>query len=70
MERSRATWLILVAVASALAGAFAAKLHTRWAGTTCANVPCAYLQVRLRMINQMVAARSSDPVYLVSIQKH
>jgi hypothetical protein len=58
-------WLIPVAVASALAGAFAAKLHTRWTGT-CANVPCVNLRVRLSAIDQMVAARSSSGLaYLV-----
>jgi lysophospholipase L1-like esterase len=61
---ARHMWLISVAVASALAGAFAAKLHTSWTGT-CANVACVYLQVRLSVIDQMVAARSSGPAYLV-----
>lgn len=60
----RHRYLIAAAVASALAGAFAAKLHTRWA-TTCANVPCGYLQLRLAAIDQMIAARSTAPVYLV-----
>jgi hypothetical protein len=60
----RHRYLIAAAVASALAGAFAAKLHTRWA-TTCANVPCGYLQLRLAAIDQMIAARSTAPTYLV-----
>lgn len=56
--------LIAAVLASALAGAGAAKLHTRW-GATCANVPCGYLQGRLAVIGEMVAARPRGPVYLV-----
>src|SRR5262252_8228559 len=56
--------LISAAIASALLGALAAKLHTRWA-TTCANVPCTYLRIRLAVIDQMIAARSRTPAYLV-----
>jgi len=56
--------LISAAIASALLGALAAKLHTRWV-TTCANVPCTYLRIRLAVIDQMIAARSRTPAYLV-----
>lgn len=45
-------------------GALAAKLHTRWSAT-CGNVPCGYVQVRLTVIDQMIAARSKTPSYLV-----
>jgi hypothetical protein len=47
-----------------LAGVVAAKLQTRWA-SVCANVPCAHLQARLAVIDQMIAARAKAPVYLV-----
>ena len=56
--------LIAAVVASALAGAVAAKLYTRW-GATCANVPCSSLQTRLGVIEQMIAARPRGPAYLV-----
>ena len=56
--------LIAAVVASALAGAVVAKLHTRW-GAMCANVPCASLQIRLGVIEQMIAARPRGPTYLV-----
>jgi lysophospholipase L1-like esterase len=56
--------LIAAVLASALAGAVAAKLHTRW-GAMCANVPCVSLQGRLAVVEQMVAARPAGPVYLV-----
>lgn len=56
--------LIAAAMACALAGAAVAKLHTRW-GAMCANVPCSSLQIRLRAIEQMVAARPRGPAYLV-----
>ena len=60
----RHLYLISVAIASALVGAIAAKLHTRWA-MICANVPCSYLQVRLTVIDQMIATRSGAPAYLI-----
>jgi lysophospholipase L1-like esterase len=60
----RHLYLITAAIASALAGALAAKSHTRWT-TICANVPCGYLQFRLAVIDQMIAARSRAPAYLV-----
>lgn len=56
--------LISAAIASALAGALAAKLHTRWTAI-CANVPCVYVQIRLTAIEQMIAVRSRGPTYLV-----
>lgn len=56
--------LVSVAVVSALAGALAVKIQARWAAT-CANVPCVYLQVRLAVIGQMIAARPGGPAYLV-----
>jgi hypothetical protein len=56
--------LIIVMIASALAGALMAKLHTKWT-MTCGNVPCAYLQRRLEAIQQMIASRSKAPAYLV-----
>jgi len=31
----------------------------------CANVPCSYLQVRLAVIDQMIATRSGAPAYLI-----
>src|SRR5262249_21989391 len=60
----RHLYLISAAIASALVGAIAAKLHTRWA-MICTNVPCSYLQVRLAMIDQMIAARSGAPTYII-----
>src|SRR5215475_11657115 len=60
----RQMYLISAAFASVLAGALAAKLHTRWT-TICSNVPCGYLQIRLAVIDRMIAARSSAPAYLV-----
>jgi lysophospholipase L1-like esterase len=56
--------LISTAIVSALVGALAAKLHTRWL-TTCAKVPCKYLQIRLAVINQMIATRVGARDYLV-----
>lgn len=56
--------LISAVIVSALAGALAAKLYTRWTAI-CANVPCGYLQIRLGVIAQMIAARSRAPAYLV-----
>jgi lysophospholipase L1-like esterase len=56
--------LIAAGLACALAGAGVANLHTRW-GATCANVPCASLQTRLGVIEQMIAARPRGPTYLV-----
>jgi hypothetical protein len=56
--------LITVAIVSALAGALTAKLHTQWR-MTCANVPCGYLQLRLAVIDQMIASRPRAPAYLV-----
>jgi hypothetical protein len=56
--------LISTAIVSALVGALAAKLNTRWL-TTCANVPCKYLQIRLAVINQMIATRVGARDYLV-----
>jgi len=56
--------LISTAIVSALVGALAAKLHTRWIAI-CANVPCDYLQIRLAVINQMIANRVGAPAYLV-----
>jgi lysophospholipase L1-like esterase len=55
---------LIAVAAAALTGALAAKLHTRLT-TLCANVPCGYLQLRLSVIDQMVAARSRRPAYLV-----
>jgi lysophospholipase L1-like esterase len=52
---------ILVSMA---AGAFVAKLHSRWTAI-CAGVPCGYLQNRLVAIDQMIAARSQEATYLV-----
>lgn len=60
----RYLWLIAVVFASAVAGAVAAKFHSSWSAT-CANVPCAYLQIRLGLIYQMVAAHAKAPSYLV-----
>jgi hypothetical protein len=60
----RHLYFITAVMASALAGALAAKLHTRWT-KICANVPCGYLQLRLAAIDQMIAARSRAPAYLV-----
>jgi|SRR5262249_31263169 len=56
--------LMTVAIASAMAGALAAKLHTRWTNA-CGNVPCGYLQIRLEVIDQMIASRPRAPAYLV-----
>src|SRR5262249_6225734 len=56
--------VIIAVAASALAGALAAKLQTRWM-SSCGNVPCGYLQLRLVAIDQMIASRSKAPAYLV-----
>ena len=55
---------LITAVIAALAGALAAKLHTRW-NSMCGNVPCGYVQIRLAIIDQMIASRSGAPAYLV-----
>src|SRR5262249_44239953 len=60
----KSLWLISAAVTSAVVGALAAKLYTRWTAV-CGNVPCAYLQGRLTAINQMIVAHSAGPTYLV-----
>ena len=62
--RMRHLSLISTAIVSVLVGALAAKLHTRWI-TICANVLCDYLQIRLAVINQMIATRVGAPAYLV-----
>ncbi len=56
--------LISAAIISAVVGAIAAKLHTRWSAM-CANVPCIYLQTRLTVINQLIAAHRGSPTYLI-----
>jgi|SoiMethySBSTD1v2_1073268.scaffolds.fasta_scaffold1056551_1 hypothetical protein len=55
---------VIVAILSALAGALAAKLQTRWAAR-CANVPCGHLQARLATIGQKIAAHGGEASYLV-----
>ena len=60
----RSLCLVAVAIASGLAGALAAKLHTRWTAL-CGNVPCSYVQIRLAIIHQAIASREGGPTYLV-----
>lgn len=58
--------LLAVAVIAAVGGAVAAKLHTRFVRPIfCSNVPCAYLNGRLSVIGQMIAARPVGSVYFV-----
>lgn len=56
--------LMAAVIVAGVAGALAAKLHTRWK-SNCANVPCGHLQARLAMIDQMIAAHGQAPAYLV-----
>jgi lysophospholipase L1-like esterase len=57
--------LCLIAVGIALlSGALAAKLYSWWS-SSCSNVRCDYLQVRMAMFDQMIAASSGKRTYLV-----
>lgn len=60
----RALSLVTAVVVSALAGALVTKLHTSWT-SACGGVPCSYVQIRLEVVNQMIAARSGASTYLV-----
>jgi hypothetical protein len=56
--------LIVALMAAGLAGALATKIHARWTAK-CGNVPCGYLQIRLAIIEQMIASHGTAPTYLV-----
>jgi GDSL-like lipase/acylhydrolase family protein len=56
--------VIAVAIAAGLAGAFLTKLQARWVGD-CGHVSCSYVQTRLALVDQMIAAREKGPAYLV-----
>jgi hypothetical protein len=59
--------LLCVIVVSALAGAVAAKLDSRWniaRGTLCSHVPCKHFQARISAIESVIAQREAERNYL------
>jgi hypothetical protein len=56
--------LIAAVLAAGLAGALAAKLHTRWTGQ-CGPVSCGYAEIQLALIRQRIASHGTGPAYLV-----
>ena len=56
--------VLAVTALALLAGAVAAKLHSRWKAD-CVGVPCAYVEIRQSIFAHANSARSGKPVYLV-----